>query len=112
MVKPERRRPAVTQGGGRRCVFLTSRGARWVLGGGFVETVFFFGESRLHPSAGKFDQAFPNIPICGRSSSGSHGLDCARSAELVESVLNCASSVCLGTGTRRRPTQSTWRRHT
>src|ERR1700736_2555297 len=63
MVKPERRRPAVTQGGGGWCVFLTSRGARWVLGGGFVETVFFFGESRLHPSAGKFDQAFPNIRL-------------------------------------------------
>ena len=62
MVKPERRRPAVTRGG-RWCVFLTSRGARLVLGGDFVEVVFFFGESRLHPNAGKFDQAFPNIRL-------------------------------------------------
>jgi hypothetical protein len=60
--KPERRRPAVTQG--RALVrFLTSPGARWVLGGDFVEVDFFFGESRLHPSAGKFDQAFPNIRL-------------------------------------------------
>jgi hypothetical protein len=40
-----------------------ARSARWVLGGDFVEVVFFFGESRLHPSAGKFDQAFPNIRL-------------------------------------------------
>ena len=43
--------------------FKLARSAGWVLGGDFVEVVFFFGESRPHPSAGKFDQAFPNIRL-------------------------------------------------
>jgi hypothetical protein len=41
-----------------KCGFLGVISLRW----------FFFGESRLHPSAGKFDQACPNIRLFRRLS--------------------------------------------